>query len=187
MGNLDRKQTTESLYTSMDGMNIDGIEEVIKGLSDIADKGIKKAAKQGINAALNTLAKSLRQAVNGTSLGGEAKAEARKAVGKRLKKKEGQEDYSGKVGFGVAQSKSKRQAAKARASDATKKGVGLSGGDIHWFVLGTAERHTAKRATGKMGADPVLSSAMEKMLADAPKAIEAMAAKVKKTLADEAK
>ena len=53
--------------------------------------------------------------VNGSAMSGEMKAAIRATVAKRLKKKEGQQDYAGKAGFGVGkQSKAKKQKAHDR-------------------------------------------------------------------------
>lgn len=49
--------------------------------------------------------------------------------------------FGGKVGFGVGRG----YAARSRRSNG-RSGVGLSGNNVHWFILGTQDRFTGKRS-----------------------------------------
>ncbi len=49
--------------------------------------------------------------------------------------------YVGKVGFGVGRG----YAARSKRSNG-RSGVGVSGNNVHWFILGTQDRFTGKRS-----------------------------------------
>jgi hypothetical protein len=102
---------------------------------------------------LSPLLSEMRKEINGAPISAELKAATRKTLGKRLKKTGG-DDYVGKAGFGVGKaSKAKKAKAAKRAGDKSRRGVGVSANNIHWFVLGTAERKTKKgHATGAIEA-----------------------------------
>jgi hypothetical protein len=118
-----------------------GLEEMRRVLNTTKDKTIKRAAKAGINSALVPLVRAMRAAVNTSSASPELKRQARKTLAKRLKKVRG--ETLGKAGFGVGkQTDSKKGKAAKRSSDKSKRGVGISSSNIHWFVLGTADRST---------------------------------------------
>lgn len=128
-----------------------GLDKLTRSLNELRDKSAKKIAKAGVNAALRVLADAEKASVNASGASAELKAAARKTIGKRLKKKEGQ-GYAGKAGFAVGrQSKAKKQKASDRAKDASRMGVGISASNVHWAVLGTKERQTTRgHGTGAM-------------------------------------
>jgi hypothetical protein len=127
----------------MTSMALSGLDELRRALFNLREGAQKKAAKAAINAGLGQIVKDIRSQVNGAAISPEMKTALRKIIGKRLKKDGDQ--YLGKAGFGVGSAGgAKGKAAKARASDGSKRGVGLSSADVHWFILGTQERHTSQ-------------------------------------------
>jgi hypothetical protein len=128
-------------------IGLEGLDALRQKFKTLADKGVKKAAKAGVNAGLGVLAKEIRSAVNSSSMSPQEKAAVRRTVAKRLKKKEGQE-LVGKAGFGVGpKSKRKKEIAHARnvrgqGGGHDVRGVGISGANVHW-LMGTADRRTS--------------------------------------------
>jgi hypothetical protein len=167
----------------MTSMALSGLDAVRKTLGALKDKGVKKAAKAGIVAGLQPLLSAIRSEINGAPISAELKAEVRATLGKRLKK-EG-DDYLGKAGFGVGKANAGKKA-KAAARHGTKGGVGISTANVHWFVLGTAERATEKgHRTGKI--EPMLAGFVAKAAEQAGSRITSAAAdKISKVLAAEA-
>jgi hypothetical protein len=173
---------------------LQGLNELREKIKYLADKGVKKAAKAGVNAGLQPLLSGIRQEINGAPISAELKAAIRKTLGKRLKKQG--DDYVGKAGFGVGQaSKKKKEAARARAGRGQKgirgltgeeRGVGVSSANIHWFVLGTQQRQTKSgHATGKIEA--LLAGFIAKAAQSAgPRITAAAAERIQKVLAAEA-
>jgi hypothetical protein len=124
-----------------------GDKELDRKLKRLAANSSKKAITAGIRAGMAPIAKAMRAAINSTSASSELKREARKTIGARFGKTRKIQERHAKVGFGVG----KRAAAVKRAKAARQKrieggrsgggGVGISAANIHWFVLGTDERH----------------------------------------------
>jgi hypothetical protein len=132
---------------------LQGLDKLVRTLGTLKDQSARRIARYGVNAGLAALAQAERAAVNAAPVSPELKKQARATIGKRLRKKEG-EDWTGKAGFGVGKrSKAKRTKAAARAADKTRRGVGLSSADVHWFVLGTQERNmlVTTRGSGFFG------------------------------------
>lgn len=127
---------------------ITGDKELDKKLRDLSTKGARKAMASGINASLTPIVKAIRAGVNASSASANLKSQARKAVGKRFVR--GGTSRMGKTtaqvakaGFGVGFSGKRRQKAIASAAGKSKsRGAGISIGNIHWPVLGTAQRRT---------------------------------------------
>jgi hypothetical protein len=126
-------------------MALEGLDELRRTLTNLKDKGVKKAAKAGINAGLQPLISAIRSQVNSAPISADLKKEVRATIGKRLQKVG--DDYVGKAGFGVGKS-SKSKKVKAATRHGEKGGVGISSANIHWFVLGTAERFTGSKQAG---------------------------------------
>jgi cell division septum initiation protein DivIVA len=168
----------------MDGLK--GLDDLLRKLDTIKDRMAKKAAKAGVNAGLTPLAQAMRSAVNASPASPELKRAARKMIGKRLKKKEGK-DYVGKVGFAVGKAtKAKKEKAAKRSVDKSKKGVGVSQSNIHWFVLGTKDRKTKTgHPTGRV--EELLKGCVAQASSQAASAmLEAARKKVSEVLAREA-
>jgi hypothetical protein len=125
---------------------LEGVDKLLGKFKDLADHGIRKAAKAGVNAGLQPLVSEIRKAVNSAPISPDLKSAVRKTLGKRILKKENQ-DLTGKAGFGVGkQGGAKGRAAKERAAASGMRGVGVSAADVHWFVLGTQARVSAMHA-----------------------------------------
>ena len=160
-----------------------GDKELIRKLNELGTRGAKKATRAGIRAAMTPVAKAARAAVNATSASPALKRAARKAIGKRFVRAK----LEAKVGFGVGKpSKKKRSAAKERAMAGDRKGVGVSASNIHWFILGTQERSTAKRRTGRI--ESVLSGVIPNAtMASAGASVEAARRKIQQVIEREAR
>lgn len=173
-----------------------GLDEMISTLNTVKDRGQKRVIRAGVNGALTPLVRAMRAAVNASPASKEVKRQARKTLGKGLRKTKG--THQGKAGFAVGkQSKAKKEAAG--------KGVGISSTNIHWFVLGTTDRYTgtrtwktrhgqarsrttgnARRFTGRI--DDTLGNLLGPAAASAgPAMLEAARSKMTKALASEAK
>jgi hypothetical protein len=132
-----------------------GLDKMLRTLNTTKDKTAKKCARAGVSAGLTPLTKAMRAAVNASPASTELKRQARKTIGRSLKKRRG--NYSGKAGFGVGKpSKKKNMTAHERyvygqGGAKLASGVGISATNIHWFVLGTDERQTKSgKATGQI-------------------------------------
>ncbi len=165
---------------------LQGDKELIRKLNDLGSKGAKKATRAGIRAAMTPVAKAARAAVNAAPGSPELKRAARKAIGNRFAARTG----TAKVGFGVGKaSRAKRSAAKQRAiagASGERKGVGVSAANIHWFVLGTQERRTSKRATGRI--ESVLANVIPNAtMQSAGASVEAARQKIQQVIEREAR
>ncbi len=143
-------------YTSRE---LRGFHNLVRNLNELKDTASKRAARAGVNAGLTVLARTIRQAVNGTSASPQLKAAARKTVAKRLNRAQKTEGkpYVGKAGFAVGkQGDKKKMTAHERfvygqGGARLARGVGVSASNIHWFVLGTQQRTTRRgHRTGKI-------------------------------------
>ena len=191
------------------GNGLEGMDRVMGVLNNLKDKAAVKLSKTGVSAGLTPLKQALVSAVNASSAPDAVKSEARKTIGKRLVKTDAK-IIVGKVGFGVGRrSEAKKAKAAARAGLGGKggesKGVGISAADIHWFVLGTAERFRGSKRvydkttksykqvktespnwrTGQI--QPMLGGLVTQAVASSgPAMLEAARAKVSQVLAQEA-
>jgi hypothetical protein len=124
---------------------LEGVEQLNRKLESLGTTTARRAMRSAVNAALTPIVKAARGRINAASASSELKTEARKYIGKRLKKQfgGGARNTEAKAGFAVGMTVKK--AAKAQKSkfyrmDNKRKGVGVSAANIHWFVLGTARR-----------------------------------------------
>lgn len=148
-----------------------GARELDRKLQYLSTGGSKKAVSAAINAGLTVVTKAIRAEIGNTPVtvrgkdSATVKREARKSIGKSFVR--GGTDRMGKTtarvakaGFAVAK---KHKTLKQKGGGKTR-GVGLSARDIHWFVLGTKERHqySTGRKTGKIRAflEDVIPKAM---------------------------
>ena len=135
-----------------------GSKALSRKLDRLATSGSKRAIEAGIRAGMQPIARAMRAAINGTSEASpELKREARKTIGARFGKTRAINVRHAKVGFSVGKRKAHIQrAVKARskrieAGKSGGRGVGISAANIHWFVLGTKERHhDSGHRTGKV-------------------------------------
>jgi len=179
---------------------ITGDKQLDRKLIELGDKSAKKAMRAGVNAGLAKIAMAIRAAINATSASPEMKAEARKTIGKRFAKAKAgvsRGEMQAKVGFGVGkkrQTKEQSEAQKQARKLQRKKGVGIGAANIHWFVLGTVERHLkrgsvrgpkAGHPTGKI-TPPFASVIHEAVAASEAAALEAAREKVQQVIIREA-
>jgi hypothetical protein len=133
-----------------------GSKELNRKLKMLAEKSSKKAITAGIRAGMTPIAKAMRAAINSSDASPVVKREARKTIGARFGKTRRITERHAKVGFAVGKRAAAVQSAmKARGKRVAKTGgsrpkgqVGVSAQNIHWFVLGTKERHW-KTKTGQ--------------------------------------
>lgn len=153
---------TGTLGGGMAGLRqIIGARELDRKLAFLSTAGSKMAIAAGINAGLTETARAIRAEIGNTPVivkgkdSSVVKREARKTIGKRFVR--GGTDRMGrgtarvaKAGFSVGK---KKKSLKPKGGGKSS-GVGLSARNIHWFVLGTRERHhdTTGKKTGKIKA-----------------------------------
>ena len=136
---------------------IAGARELDRKLQYLTTGGSKRAVSAGINAGLTVVTKAIRAEIGNTTIDtphpATVKRRARATVGKRFVR--GGTNRMGKTtarvakaGFGVA----KKQKPDQEKGGSKGRGVGLSARNIHWFALGTKERHqyTTGQKTGKI-------------------------------------
>lgn len=168
-------------------------------LGRLATTASDKAITAGVRAMMTPIAKAMRSAVNAATVPrkkSHLKAEARKSIGSRftapkMGKRRGIKEA--KVGFSVGKAgKAVKRAKAARGKRLAKgkgggKGVGISAQNIHWFVLGTAERqHKSGHPTGKI--DPVFEDVTRiAFAASLGASINAAAQKIKQVIHKEAR
>lgn len=131
-----------------------GAKELERKLNALASQGGKSVARATMTGAVGPLKKSIRRQVNAATASQAMKRAARLTIGSKVKKQPSG-SYGAKAGFGVGKpTKAKRRKAKERSAQGKageRKGVGLSSQNIHWFVLGTGERHTKSgKPTGRI-------------------------------------
>lgn len=122
-------------------MTVTGLESLQRTLRQLADACQQKATRAALAAANTAIAARIRSGVNASAASTEVKREARKLIGKLVKKRGGQ--FTAKAGFAVGQKGRKKQQAKSKGF--------VSPASIHLFVMGTDERATAGgHATGRI-------------------------------------
>lgn len=114
-------------------------------------KGARLAAKK-IKAEIPSGQKQLRKAI-----GSSAKKQKRGPNKGWVEAKAG-----AAVGKKAAKQKAEAEQTKAQRKAAKKAGVGISAANIHWYIMGTAERTVKKtgQRVGRMPANPVVQKAM---------------------------
>lgn len=123
-----------------------GDDELIKTLNLMRDSIARKVIKKGLGKAMRIMAKSMKAQVP-TNL----KA-MKLSIGSRLGAVK-KEQFTAKAGAAVG--KASKAEIKNRSKDRGKKrGVGISGRNVHWFILGTGQRTVEKtgKSTGAMPA-----------------------------------
>jgi hypothetical protein len=124
-----------------------GDKELTRKLDHLSKSGSKRAIVSGIRASMTPIAKAMRAAINATDASPSLKREARKTIGTRFAKAYKRDVREAKVGFAVGKKKKTIQRAveargkRIEAGKSSGSGVGISAANIHWFVLGTDERH----------------------------------------------
>lgn len=122
---------------------VTGIKELDARLKSLDEKVQRKLGKRAVSAALRVLAKSIKAQVPPSN------KSVRKAINSRFSKTKGGANRGlteAKVGAGVGKQKKPEGRGK-------RPGVGISGNNVHWWILGTQERQTkAGHLTGAMPA-----------------------------------
>ena len=125
------------------------IEVLRVGLSRFKDSVQRRILRQATNKGLRHLQKNIK---------GEIPSEWKQLkplIGARMFRSVAGKDPEGKVGAGVGkQTKARKAKAADRAAagkSGAKKGVGISAANVHWPILGTANRQTKSgKSTGRM-------------------------------------
>lgn len=110
---------------------VEGVEDLVKLLSELKNKGAARIVKASIRAGLNEVAKQMRRDV-----APEAKA-ARPAIRQKLR---GRKIIRAKVGVHVGKKRDKFP----EPIRSKRSGKGISGQNLHWWVAGTKQRRTTR-------------------------------------------
>lgn len=122
-----------------------GIDEVDERLKEMQTAAANRAARAGLAAGGRAFVKDAKAKIPSTM------KDAKKVIGFRIKKaKRGPSKGYTEAKAGAAVGKKKQLSMPDRAG---RKGVGIGTRNIHWFILGTKERHIKKG--GKNGWPPV--------------------------------
>jgi len=150
---------------SIETREVEGFIELINNLGDLKDKTIKKAIRAGVNAGLTPLVKAIRSSINAGKYEIDDKKQARRLVGKKLKRVRGG-SYRGYAGFAgskhIKATATTKAKAHARNIAGGKGSVGVGAQNIHWFVLGTKDEYIGPggQKTEGRGVKPVLKDAV---------------------------
>ncbi|MSR60295.1 MAG: hypothetical protein EXS05_22085 [Planctomycetaceae bacterium] len=132
---------------------VTGLPELDRKLKDLADKTVNKAMRAGFGAGLRVIVKGIKSEVPAQY------KDAKRAIGGRIDKKGGanRDEVRARAGVGVGMKKEKidKASAKQKGKRAKRKGVGIGARNLHWFILGTAERSTGSKRTGSHKAGAV--------------------------------
>jgi hypothetical protein len=164
-----------------------GDKELSRKLDALGGRASRRAITTGVSAALTPLARAMRSAVNASSASADLKRAARATIGKRFSTtRVSRNEKQAKAGFAVGKP-SKVKAAKARKRSAAGGGVGVSAANIHWFVLGTADRTTKSgHSTGRIS--PAFTGVMQQAFSASQSTMVAVArAKISQVIEREAR
>jgi len=132
----------------MINITVDGLPEIVKRLQVVEDKLSKTVLKAAVKSGLTVVAQEMRKQIPASMVN------ARRAINGRVKGSGSR--LVAKVGVGVG--KKSNRALKERA--ANRPGVGISGNNLHWWVIGTAGRRTKSGAW--RGAMPAMRPGLAK-------------------------
>lgn len=121
-------------------------------LAELGSKSINRISRNAVRRGLTVLRQAMRAAVPAMAKtrGGHQTLTIKQAIGQSLKKSNVTDVTEGKAGAAVG---IKRQPSSERIKR-TRKGVGISANNIHWYIMGTGSRYTKqKRYTGRMPAE----------------------------------
>jgi len=122
-----------------------GVKKLQKKLNALRASTQSKLERQAVLAGLRILAKAIKSEVPS------AWKEGRKAIGFSFIRGKGK--FAGttfaKAGVGAGLKKKAREKLEAlKGSRNGRKGVGMGVANLHWFILGTAERETGTKRVG---------------------------------------
>lgn len=128
------------------GRPVDGLEDIQKALGKLKLSMANRVARPGVNAAASMAAKIVKSKIPGRL------KSVRKAIGWRsVKTKDNGGVVGSKIGGGVGK-REKNSVPVER--DEKRPGVGISAQNVHWWFLGTQDRQTQFRRTGRMPKAP---------------------------------
>jgi hypothetical protein len=128
-------------------LNLTGDKQLIRNLNGIRDSVARRAIKKGLTKAVRLAAKAMKAAVPVNLKGMKPAIAGRIGVTKRKGL------FFAKAGAAVG--KAFKKEAKTPKSG-KRKGVGIGGRNVHWWILGTGPRTVEK--TGKyVGAMPAMA------------------------------
>lgn len=147
---------------------VTGDDQLDKFLLEFETKTARQAMRSGLRAGNNVIKKAIQKETSIKSV--------RDSIGSIVVQKKNGEIIS-KVGAGVGKSTGLGAAKKEIAAGVNrpegKKGVGMSARNIHWYVLGTAQRRTKSgRNTGRMPANGIVKAGWSKCRSAAMKALQ---------------
>lgn len=154
-----------------------GDKEIDRKLERLKTGVANKIVRRGMTKALRLITKGIKSEVPSPY------KDAKRAIGYRFDKKGGasRDQVRAKAGAGVGKQRKPKERGKGR------RGVGISGANIHWAILGTDERQTKTHPTGvmppimpdivKAGFNKTSSQAMAVIASEVTAGIEAEAAK----------
>ena len=139
-----------------------GDKKLDRKLKELADKSARKVAAQGIRAGMRVIAKGIKAEIPPHM------KSARKAVSSRFAKAKGGPNKgiiqakAGNVGPQLKRGKGKgKRFIGARAEGAKKRpGVGIGRRNLHWILLGTAERFKEPKITAERKLAPASTGIM---------------------------
>ena len=118
---------------------ITGDRELDRALVQVETEIAVKVVVAGVRAAQAGIAAGIRKAIPSRY------KQARKSIGSRFKRRSGQGIIKAKTGAAVGK---RRRNTGDRGG---RPGVGISAANIHWLLMGTAERrHKSGKSTGRM-------------------------------------
>lgn len=132
-------------------LQITGDRQLIRKLERLESRVGRRVAGQGIRKGLTVIRRGIRSEIP-TRL-----QSVRRTIGSRFKKARGQSTKQAKVGLSVG-----KQRAKKAPKRSTRGGVGISANNVHWWALGTTQRRTRRRQTGRMPANDAVSRGYRK-------------------------
>jgi len=154
-------------------IELSGFAELESMFLNVASSGVDKAARRAFSAGAKQTAQAIKDNIPSTQ------KDARKAIGSSVKMSDGEIIAKAGGSVGMSRRGGRKSTNKADRKAAGKKGVGINWRNIHWELMGTAERHTGeigiyagkgkarrrkstgntRRRTGRMPALPAVSTA----------------------------
>lgn len=123
-----------------------GIPEIDRKLEKLARSDANKIARAGINGGLTVLTSAIRSAITTSDASPSMKRALKRTIGRRFVtsgRKATKYGASAKAGLGAGSGRKKgTHGTKDRHK---RRGVGLSGNNVHWAALGTKQRWTGSR------------------------------------------
>lgn len=149
---------------------VTGVRKIDRKLKKLPRRPANRVARAGLTKGARLAAKLIKGKIPSRL------KSVRAAIGHSVKKSK---DGVTKAKAGAAVGKSRRKKPPKKSSS---KGVGISRNNVHWWLLGTTERHhKSGRGTGKMPANGVVKQAMAGGLIQVRQAIIDGAAKKMKS------